>query len=706
MTRSTAANGEQLPAFVLALLDQSTDPAAIPTVGPDDVAGWYAPLLARVLCWLDMGSTNSSFTSNGHTYLRVDAGRDGGLHLYLRLRKIGFVRPVTVKSTSVILTLHGVLRLRMYRHQADVEADLPQYIRTLGPGTAMTVHVGTLCFLDSTDSFQLVVCREDLAADGDPIPYAEFILAAHRARELLLRAGRGARPGRGPRDGRQWLDNTPALGTDLFDAHHRGTALVNRLAADLGLLTPADADRMASSRVTLLLDRLSVAWGIDFEARWNMNPRRINQEVPHDHGYNFTSRILRGGYLHVVRRRLDCWKGPLDSRALPPAIVVLEHRGSSFTLSHTMVHQGPDVPRPATLFVRGPRLKARSNAAADLMPSVDTWPPPAEPGDAPSHSRPITLREFEDMRPSLSSHDRALSIWTIHPNATRQAGPGKHQPARSTTMSITLTTDHPAWIGSPDGTCARAVKAADSTWMAVFGPAGLTLSCVDGPEDAKPSLDGADHTTLPATVPSELRVGLADIGTVVRLTNASLWDAITLAIMRRVIRAQQARKVYRRWCESYGTAITASGYTRHLAPHPDQVLALDKEQFGAVGARFHYPAMQAAAALFPDRQDEWAVLPPAGLAAALITIPGVGPWTAAAAAADFTGDFSVYPHSDLAVRTWAARIAPAYEWPQTEEAFEKHWRNIAGAKPADLHTLTLTTLTWGAHARTAEHANL
>ncbi|MEU0008043.1 hypothetical protein ABZ079_28220 [Streptomyces sp. NPDC006314] len=29
-------------------------------------------------------------------------------------------------------------------------------------------------------------------------------------------------------------------------------------------------------------------------------------------------------------------------------------------------------------------------------------------------------------------------------------------------------------------------------------------------------------------------------------------------------------------------------------------------------------------------------------------------------ATDLTGDFSVYPRDDLAVRTWAAKIAPTY----------------------------------------------
>ncbi|MFJ8731235.1 hypothetical protein [Streptomyces bauhiniae] len=49
------------------------------------------------------------------------------------------------------------------------------------------------------------------------------------------------------------------------------------------------------------------------------------------------------------------------------------------------------------------------------------------------------------------------------------------------------------------------------------------------------------------------------------------------------------------------------------------------------------------------------------MATALTGIPRIGPWTAAAA--DYTGDFSVYPHDDLAVRTWA-EDRPTYPWPR------------------------------------------
>ncbi|MET9930425.1 MULTISPECIES: hypothetical protein [unclassified Streptomyces] len=273
-------------------------------------------------------------------------------------------------------------------------------------------------------------------------------------------------------------------------------------------------------------------------------------------------------------------------------------------------------------------------------------------------------------------------------------------------MTITMTTDHPAWTEELGGTWARAVRAGEGIWMATFGPAGLVLECVEGPDDLKPKTTEADPATLPQSVPTDVRVELAGLGTVVRLANPSLWDAVTTAILRQIVRAQQARILYQRWSRVHGTSVTADHLTRHVVPNPEYVLGLDDEAFTTIGAKLHKPKLRAAAAAILAHGDEWAQLFPEQLAAALSTIAGVGPWTAHAAAADFTGDFTIYPHSDLAVRTWASKIAPSQDWPladKTGRAFEKHWRHQAGPVPTDLHTLTLTTLTWGAHARTAEH---
>lgn len=208
-----------------------------------------------------------------------------------------------------------------------------------------------------------------------------------------------------------WLDGIPSLDIpDLREVQRISRELLDRLADDRGLLTrlvdeiPQDPQRLSASRVTLLLNRLSLFQAADrsFEIRMNMNPRLDNQLVPHDHCYSFATRILTGGYVHVVRRRTDDWEGPLSADALEPAIVTIERPGSSYTLGHQMVHQAVMEPDTVTLFVRGPRRKNLSNAVAGMMPARDSWPAPAEPGTPAAESRPATLDEYAQMRSYLA----------------------------------------------------------------------------------------------------------------------------------------------------------------------------------------------------------------------------------------------------------------------------------------------------------------
>ncbi|WP_405914559.1 hypothetical protein [Streptomyces sp. NBC_00728] len=207
-----------------------------------------------------------------------------------------------------------------------------------------------------------------------------------------------------------WLESVPSLDTlNLREVQQISRNLLDRLAEDKGLLTqlvdqiPHDPERLANCRVTLLLNRLSLYQATDrsFEIRMNMNPRLDNQRLPHDHCYAFSTRILTGGYVHVIRRRTDDGDGPFSRTDLAPGIVTVERPGSAYTLGHLMVHQAVMEPDTVTLFVRGPRRKPLSNAVAEMMPLRDSWPTPAQPGDEPAESRPATLAEYALMRSYL-----------------------------------------------------------------------------------------------------------------------------------------------------------------------------------------------------------------------------------------------------------------------------------------------------------------
>jgi DNA-3-methyladenine glycosylase II len=103
--------------------------------------------------------------------------------------------------------------------------------------------------------------------------------------------------------------------------------------------------------------------------------------------------------------------------------------------------------------------------------------------------------------------------------------------------------------------------------------------------------------------------------------------------------------------------------------------------------------MRAAAAAYLERSEKWWELPPERLVEELQAAPRIGPWTAGAAVADHTHDWTRYPYGDLAVRKWATHAAPEVGWPTDESEFAGRWRQIAGNQ---LGPLTLFTLAWGA----------
>ncbi|WP_439681824.1 hypothetical protein [Embleya sp. MST-111070] len=261
-------------------------------------------------------------------------------------------------------------------------------------------------------------------------------------------------------------------------------------------------------------------------------------------------------------------------------------------------------------------------------------------------------------------------------------------------MTVTPTTDHPAWTTDPTGARVRLLDTGSGLWLATFDPGeGLRLDVVTGEDDPKPAVTVTEPDELPA-VPKPLNTALKNLGTVVRIPNPSLWEAISTAILRQVVRAAQARRIHHAWCTTHGPAVETTAGRLSTAPGPETVLALSEDAFKNVGALFHRTALQAAAHAYLQHGDRWRALPAGALVEALDEVPRIGPWTAAAAAADFTGDFSIYPHHDLAVRTWARRIAPDHPWPATEKEFGTHWRRWA-RNDRQLHALTLFTLTWG-----------
>ncbi|MER8097422.1 hypothetical protein [Streptomyces goshikiensis] len=270
-------------------------------------------------------------------------------------------------------------------------------------------------------------------------------------------------------------------------------------------------------------------------------------------------------------------------------------------------------------------------------------------------------------------------------------------------MSTTIITEHPGWHETPGADPVRIVEHQGAAWLAHWETerGHLLLRPLGAENTEQPPVAYTSAVELPTAVEGALLLDeLVSLGTVARLTNPSLWDAITTALLRQVIGAAQARKKHRAFYAAYGRTFDTPAGPLPLAPAPEVVLELSDEGFAAIGAKFNAKGLRAAATAYLDRGDHWATLAPESLVKELCAVSYIGPWTAAAAAADFTGDHSVYPHGDLAVRTWAGRAAPGIELPDDEKPFEALWRRWAPGR-AQLHALTLFTLAYGNHAAPA-----
>ncbi|MFI6813299.1 hypothetical protein ACIBG7_12850 [Nonomuraea sp. NPDC050328] len=246
--------------------------------------------------------------------------------------------------------------------------------------------------------------------------------------------------------------------------------------------------------------------------------------------------------------------------------------------------------------------------------------------------------------------------------------------------------DHPGWDHCQTGPV-RAVRAGGGIWQVntqpLFSATLIKTSALD------PRVDVYDPAKLdPTLTPPGLLAALRQAGPVARLRNPDLWDALATAIIRQVIRAGHARLMHQRFRAAVGHPVEDT----HLMPDAATVAGLKAEVFNDLGMAFKARPLRTAAERYLADGPGWELLAPAETLKAVMTVSRIGPWTASAAIADYTGDFSFYPYDDLAVRTWAARADPGTPWPITSADFADRWREAAGPH---LSTLTALTLAWG-----------
>lgn len=267
-------------------------------------------------------------------------------------------------------------------------------------------------------------------------------------------------------------------------------------------------------------------------------------------------------------------------------------------------------------------------------------------------------------------------------------------------MIASMMIDHPSWLPAERSAHYRAVRVGTDVWALTCIPAasggfdtGATRITGRG---ARPFLDVIDPASLSG--PKTMIKSLCSVGAVGRWRNPDLWDALGTSIIRQVIRAGQARKLYRAFCRAHGEVVATPLGPAWLFPTPSTLLDLPDAEFAQLGLAFKRRALRAAADAVLEFGAKWTELTPSDLLAEVQTVPRIGPWTAGATVADLTNDYALYPYADLAVRTWAKRLAPGRSWPETEPEFARMWARLAGDQ---LSEWTLLTLAWGvrhAHA--------
>jgi DNA-3-methyladenine glycosylase II len=254
-----------------------------------------------------------------------------------------------------------------------------------------------------------------------------------------------------------------------------------------------------------------------------------------------------------------------------------------------------------------------------------------------------------------------------------------------------VMTDHAAWSEAGGRKQRIFATKGGGRWLVQLHRGSLSLECLKG-EGVAPDYDIFISPTILGTN-AELNAAVSSLGAVMRFRNNDLWDAIGTSIIRQVIRAGQAKKLYRIFCDTYGEAIELpDGTSYSLFPTAEVVHDLSDDGFSAIGMAFKRGPLKAAAQAFLAHGATWLKLDPEALIMALQVVPRIGPWTAQAAVADWTNDWSLYPYADLAVRTWAKKAAPTFIWPTDEPTFGRVWRGLAGEH---LSSITLLTLAWG-----------
>ncbi|RNG37356.1 hypothetical protein [Streptomyces botrytidirepellens] len=285
-----------------------------------------------------------------------------------------------------------------------------------------------------------------------------------------------------------------------------------------------------------------------------------------------------------------------------------------------------------------------------------------------------------------------MIMFSLHSHAGTQ--PATVAPVKTRSFCA----DHPAWTHTPsrypyNRYCYRLFAGEqDTKWLATWGDGVLDVQPLAGyTADADlPEITHTDLSRLLGDAPIGLVRSLASLGTVIRVSTPSLWEALSAQVIMQDMLVTAGRDSYRQWCRLYGAYWSTPRGPLYTAPDAGFVLGLPDRRFTDAGiGQATALALRAAAAAYLEQADNWVRFTGEQLVAALRRIRGVTLWTAAAAAVDYTGDGSCYP-LESALDYWASQAAVSGHT-RTRSLCEavKAW----AWSPERRHALTLAILT-------------
>lgn len=125
--------------------------------------------------------------------------------------------------------------------------------------------------------------------------------------------------------------------------------------------------------------------------------KNLEREVPHDHRFDITVRILSGAYYHKLYVRGS--NGNEDA----PVFIRDERAGASYTMHHTLVESNTTAPGTMSLLLRGPTMKAKAKAVDRATGAV--WHKLGQKDESEEHKENVamSLKAYRALRGQVES---------------------------------------------------------------------------------------------------------------------------------------------------------------------------------------------------------------------------------------------------------------------------------------------------------------